>query len=259
MAHAFAKDSRSCAACVSWSGQRSLAADNTLVEVERYSLEAECRAAASGDYRRFTKAYHTCERWAPLPLLKAHGARPSRVVMPPSPPPAALGEAGEVRDALPAPAAMNDGARSLPIEIDKAPQPAQAVYAHWHRLKQEAGFPPARVFDPSQVRAAVPRLALLISTPDGADFVYRACGKAIARCLPGRPVGKRLGDCHPPEAAALLRADASACLGRGAPICQLIRRDPIAPGVRFVELLLPLADENKRAAFVLLYRHLPGG
>ncbi|HEY0833738.1 MAG TPA: hypothetical protein VGE72_07490, partial [Azospirillum sp.] len=78
MTHAFAKDSRACAACVSWGGERALSADNTLVEVPRYSVEGECRTAISQDYRKVRKSYHTCDSWSPLPLLRAHGGRTDR-------------------------------------------------------------------------------------------------------------------------------------------------------------------------------------
>lgn len=78
MTHAFAKDSRACAACVSWGGDRALSDDNTLVHVDRYSAEGECRTATSQDYRKVTRSYHTCPTWAPLPMLKKHGGRPER-------------------------------------------------------------------------------------------------------------------------------------------------------------------------------------
>jgi hypothetical protein len=261
MSHAFAKDSRACAACVSWGGARCLSPDQTLVEVERYSLEAECRTAASQDYRRVTKAYHTCGRWAPLPQMKAHGARPSRVTgtgaAPASPATAATPVA--VRAAVAATLVPEDlHCHATPVDIDKAPQALQVVYGHWHRLKQDRRFPAASEIDTAQVREAVARLCLL--APEGGEFVYRACGRAILRRLTVRPVGKRVSDCHPAEAAARFNADLKACLDRGEALCRLVRNDPmLPPGQRFIELLLPLADAAGRRAFVLAYRHVPGG
>lgn len=263
MSHAFAKDSRTCAACLSWGGARWLTAENTLVEVERYSLEAECRTAASQDYRRVTKAFHTCERWAALPLLKAHGARPTRSTGPAAAMAGVLARpgAGPLPPPAPEPAAPtapeDARCRSTPVDIDKAPPTLQAVYGHWHRLKQERRFPAAREIDTVQVREAVSRLCLL--TPDGDDFVYRSCGRAIQRRIGLRPVGKRVSDCHPHEAAVRFRDDLAACLKNGEARCLLVRNDPLLPGLRFVELLLPLADQSGKAAFVLAYRHVPGG
>lgn len=267
MSHAFAKDSRACAACVSWGGARTLASDNTLVQVERYSIEGECRTAASQDYRRITKAYHTCGRWAPLPLLKAHGARPTRTPGPSAAmagvlaqrtsPPEASATAPSAAPAEPAAVPEDQRCRSTPLDVDKTPPTAQVLYGHWHRLKQDRRFPAATEIDTAQVREAVARLCLL--APENGDFVYRACGRAVQRRLGMRVVCKTLADCHPPEAAERFRADVKSCLDSGEPRCHLVRNDPLLPGNKFVELLLPLADETGTAAFVLAYRHVPGG
>lgn len=272
MSHAFAKDSRACAACTSWGGDRSMAPDNTLVHVVRYSVEGECRTASSQDYRKITKAYHTCAAWAPLPMLKSHGARPTRtpghsaamagvlagapagrLAEPPSP--AAVAVPAPVVEAEP----IDLVCRSTPLEVDKAPPQVRVLHAHWHRVKQQRGMPMAREMDTAKFRDCVGRLCLLERTADGSDFVYRACGRAIQRRLDQRAVTRTLGACHPAEAAERLRADLAACLADGRAVCQLVRNDPLVPGVRFVELLLPLADGTGRPAMVLAYRHVPGG
>lgn len=272
MSHAFAKDSRACAACTSWGGDRSMAPDNTLVHVVRYSVEGECRTASSQDYRKVTKAYHTCAAWAPLPMLKAHGARPTRTpghsaamagVLAGAPagrlaePPAASIPAATapVVEAEP----VDTACRSSPLEVDKAPPQARVLYAHWHRVKQQRGMPMAREMDTARFRDCVGRLCLLERTADGRDFVYRACGRAIQRRLDQRAVMRPLTACHPAEPAERLRADLAVCLAEGQALCRVVHNDPLVPGVKFVELLLPLADETGRPAFVLAYRHVPGG
>ncbi|MGQ9369556.1 hypothetical protein [Azospirillum sp. ST 5-10] len=264
MTHAFAKDSRACAACVSWGGQRSLAADNTLVHVARYSVEGECRTAISQDYRKITKSYHTCPAWAPLPMLKSHGGRPERVAAP-----AAAAAAGAAA-AIGAPAAARPAAEpapetdvpvcsSSPLDVDMAPPQARILYTYWRRLKQQRAMPAAVDIDTAHIRECVSRLALLEPVQGGADFLYRACGRALQRRMGFRPVARALTACHAPEAADRWLADLRACLAAGEPRCQLVRNDPILPEARYVELLLPLADAQGRVALVMAYRHLPGG
>jgi hypothetical protein len=269
--HAFAKDSRACAACVSWGGERAMAPDNTLVHVTRYSVEGDCRTAISQDYRKVTKAYHTCAAWQPLPLLRAHGGRrgertpgpsaamsamiaggavvPDSVVSPPPPPRPA-----------PQPEPEPEGCRATPLDIDKVPAQARILYGYWHRLKlQHKALPAASDLDTAQIRECVSRLALLAPVDEGADFVYRACGRAIQRRLGMRPVTRTVSASHPAPAAERWLADLRACLAEREPRSLLVKDDPILPAARFVELLLPLADETGRPAFVLAYRHLPGG
>ncbi|HYH20880.1 MAG TPA: hypothetical protein VD995_19920 [Azospirillum sp.] len=279
MTHAFAKDSRACAACVSWSGQRVLAADNTLVEVPRYSVEGECRTAISQDYRKVRKSYHTCDAWSPLPLLRAHGGRtdrtpgpsaamaaimanaPAGAAAPVPPAPVAPPPKPAAPKPAAAPAAEPEVPRctATPLDIDKVPPQARVLHTYWTRLKRQRPMPGAREIDTAQVRDCVARLALLEPVRGGADFVYRACGKALAKRLGQRPVSRLLTACHPEDAAERWLADLRACLADGGPRSVLVRDDPILPGQKFVELLLPLADEQGRPAYVLAYRHLPGG
>lgn len=273
MSHAFAKDSRACAACTSWGGERSMAPDNTLVHVARYSVEGDCRTASSQDYRKVTKAYHTCAAWAPLAMLKAHGARPTRtpghsaamagllagapagrLAEPPAPAPVPVAAAPVVVAEAP-----DIRCRSTPLEFDKAPPQARVLYAHWHRVKQQRGMPMAREMDTARFRDCVGRICLLERAGGGDDFVYRACGRTIQRRLDQRAVTRTLAACHPAEAAGRLRADLDACLAQGRALCHVVHNDPMVPGARFIELLLPLADETGRPASVLAYRHVPGG
>ncbi len=270
MSHAFAKDSRACAACVSWGGERALAADNTLVHVARYNVEGECRTAVSQDYRKITKAYHTCEAWAPLPMMKAHGARPARSPGPSAAmagvlaaTPAGRSAAGRSAVGAPAPEAADADAEEIcsaaPLDVDKAPPGARQLYVHWHRKRGQRPMPTAAEIDTAQIRDSVSRICLMAPAPGGADFVYRSCGRALQRRLGFRPAGRLVAACHPEEAARRFLTDLRACLASGEARCLLVRGDPILPGVRFVELLLPLADERGRPALVLAYRHVPGG
>lgn len=276
MSHAFAKDSRACAACVSWGGERALSEDNTLVYVARHGVEGECRTASSQDYRRITKGYHTCTAWAPLPMLKKHGGRightpagqahtlvtaaASRPVQQPVSqpvPPAAAFAAAPV--ATPVVDAPPPPCRADVIDVEQTPQ-VRILYTHWLRLKRKRRMPLAREIDTAQVRESVPRIALMEPTADGGDFVYKSCGRALQRRLAGRPTTKRVTDCHPEQAAQRWLSDLRACLESGEPRCLLVRDDPMLPGAKFVELLLPLADvEGGPATRVLAYRHVPGG
>lgn len=278
MSHAFAKDSRACAACVSWGGERVMSEDNTLVRVARHGAEGECRTASSQDYRKVTKGYHTCQAWAPLPTLKKHGGRiggptASTGGVPPSasailattpPPPGALAQpATTVGGPSPATAAAPEAeappCRADPLDVDQTPQ-VRVLYTHWLRLKRKRAIPLVREIDTAQIRETVPRICLMEPTADGTDFVYKSCGRALQRRLALRPTTRRVTECHPPQAAQRWLADLRACLESGEPRCLMVRDDPMLPGTRFVELLLPLADEDGgKATRVLAYRHVPGG
>lgn len=271
MTHAFAKDSRACAACVSWGGDRALSDDRTLVHVGRYSAEGECRTASSQDYRKVTRSYHTCGTWAPLPMLKNHGGRPERqpvfaTPMKPAEPAAAASSAAVLAKPAPAPVVPAAPApepepavcRSEPLDIDQTPQAARVLHVYWRRVKQQRALPLAREMDTAQLREWVPRLCLMEPVDGGADFLYRACGRAVQRRLGRRPVPLRVSACHPADAAERFNADLRACLESGQPRSLLVRDDPMLPGTRFVELLLPLAGEDGRPACVLAYRHVPG-
>ncbi|CAO3423597.1 hypothetical protein [Azospirillum doebereinerae] len=269
MSHAFAKDSRACAACVSWGGERVLSDDNTLVRVARHGVEGECRTASSQDYRKVTKGYHTCATWAPLPMLKKHGGRlghapvtaASSVPRAATPPAAA---ASAVKASLAAAVAVLEAeppppCRADPLDVDQTPQ-VRVLYTHWLRLRRKRAIPLATEIDTAQVRETVPRICLMEPTADGADFVYKSCGRALQRRLSMRPTTRLVTECHPEQAAQRWLGDLRACLDSGEPRCLMVRDDPMLPGVRFVELLLPLADvEGGRATRVLAYRHVPGG
>lgn len=282
MSHAFAKDSRACAACVSWGGERALSEDNTLVHVARHGVEGECRTASSQDYRRVTKGYHTCTAWAPLPMLKKHGGRIGHtaadlhlpVTAAASRPIQSAAQSAGQPASQPVPAAAAFAAapvavavldvppppcRADPIDVEQSPQ-VSVLYTHWLRLKRKRRMPLAVEIDTSQVRESVPRIALMEPTADGADFVYKSCGRALQRRLAERPTTRRVTECHPEQAAQRWLSDLRLCLESGEPRCLLVRDDPMLPGAKFVELLLPLADvEGGPATRVLAYRHVPGG
>ncbi|AWK87565.1 PAS domain-containing protein [Azospirillum thermophilum] len=267
MSHAFAKDSRACAACISWGAERALSDDHTLVYVTRYSVEGECRTASSQDYRKVTKAYHTCPAWAPLPMLKKHGGRPDRpptfatpMAPPASPPQPAAKPAAPASSPSAVAEAEPPPCRADLLDVDKTPPQVRVLYAHWLRVKRKRPLPLAHEIDPAQMRESVARLCLMEPVAGGADFVYRACGRALQRRLGRRVVTHSVTALHPAQAAARWLADLRACLESGEPRCLLVRDDPMLPGTRFVELLLPLADvEGGPATRVLAYRHVPGG
>ena len=285
MSHAFAKDSRACAACVSWGGERAMSDDNTLVHVARHGVEGECRTASSQDYRKVTKGYHTCAAWSPLPMLKKHGGRMGHapVTAASSHPPAggtagpnaarggsvfsatatATPGAGSSVAAAPAATAVPEveapPCRADPLDVDQTPQ-VRVLYTHWLRLRRKRALPLAVEIDTSQVRETVPRICLMEPTADGTDFVYKSCGRALQRRLAMRPTTRRVTECHPEQAAQRWLADLRACLDSGEPRCLMVRDDPMLPGLKFVELLLPLADvDGGKATRVLAYRHVPGG
>lgn len=268
MSHAFAKDSRACAACVSWGGERAMSEDNTLVHVARHGVEGECRTASSQDYRKVTKGYHTCTAWSPLPMLKKHGGRFDRappVGAVPSTPASTASHPAQTAGSSTAspPVAVLEAepplCRADPLDVDQTPQ-VRVLYTHWLRLRRKRPLPLAVEIDTAQVRESVPRICLMEPTADGTDFVYKSCGRALQRRLAMRPTTRRVSECHPEQAAQRWLADLRACLESGEPRCLMVRDDPMLPGVRFVELLLPLADEEGgKATRVLAYRHVPGG
>lgn len=267
MSHAFAKDSRACAACVSWGGERAMSEDNTLVHVARHGVEGECRTASSQDYRKVTKGYHTCAAWSPLPMLKKHGGRMGHAPVTaaashPQPHPvaarsvfsAATASSVAVLEAEPPPPCRAD-----PLDVDQTPQ-VRVLYTHWLRLRRKRALPLAVEIDTAQVRETVPRICLMEPTADGSDFIYKSCGRALQRRLAMRPTTRRVTECHPEQAAQRWLADLRACLDSGEPRCLMVRDDPMLPGLKFVELLLPLADvDGGKATRVLAYRHVPGG
>lgn len=289
MSHAFAKDSRTCAACVSWGGERALSGDNTLVHVAAFSVAGGCRTASSNDYRKITKAYHTCPAWSALPMMKKHGGRPEH--HPTSSPRASqLSPATPVDPVVPLPvlelaepvpvagipvASVPDmavapvlaappapplaGCRSELLDIDKTPPQVHLLFLHWRKLRRDRPLPMMTELDTAQIRDTITRLCLMEPVDDGDDFLYRSCGRAIQRRMGFRPVMRLVSDCHLVEAAVRFNDDLRACLDRGEPRCLLVRDDPILPGKRFVELLLPLAGPDGRPATVLAYRHFPGG
>lgn len=273
MSHAFAKDSRACAACVSWGGERTLSDDSTLVRVARHGVEGECRTASSQDYRKVTKGYHTCPSWAPLPTLKKHGGRighaPVTAAASVARPVTAAGAVakaaakGGVAPPAVAPAPVvalpPPPCRADPLDVEQTPQ-VRVLYTHWLRLRRKRAIPLATEIDTSQVRETVPRVCLMAPTEDGTDFVYASCGRALQRQLAMRPTTRRVTDCHPEQAAQRWLHDLRACLDSGEPRCLMVRDDPMLPGKTFVELLLPLADvAGGKATRVLAYRHVPGG
>lgn len=269
MTHAFAKDSHSCAVCVSWGGERRVSDDNALVHVERYSVSGECRAAVSQDYHKATRSYHTCPVWSPLPVLKAHGARPQRqpitsmpipaAAMKPAPSPAPAARPAPAPAPVPAVEPDSLRCRSTPLDIEQTPPPARVLFSYWHRLKKQRPMPAAHEMDTAQLRDCVSRLSLMAPAPDGDDFIYRSCGRAVQRRLAVRAVCRRVRDLHPAEAAERWLADLRACFTEGVVKSHLVRNDPLLPGNRYVEVLLPLADARGNTVFVLAYRHLPGG
>ena len=162
--------------------------------------------------------------------------------------------------AVPPPPPAPPVCRAEPLDLDKIPQIASLLYVHWRRVRRGRPMPEARDIDTAQIRECVSRLCLMEPVRGGEDFLYRACGRAVQRRMgPQRAVPRLVGDCHPAEAAERFIADLRACLEAGEPRALLVRDDPMLPGARFVELLLPLADEDGRPACVLAYRHVPGG
>lgn len=281
MTYAFAKDSRACAVCQSWAGQRELSPDMTLAYVPRYSAEGECRTAVSQDYGRVTKSYHTCECWSAMLMLRAHGARHSRTpgpsaamegllaatpgdkraAPPPPAPPSPSVSAAPARAAAPplAPIPPVELCDSTPLDFDKVPPTALVLLNYWRRLKGDRALPAAAEINTAALRDTLTKLSLFAPAADGQGFEYRACGRAVRRRLEIRPAGRRVEECHDPDSAARLNADLRACLADSAARAVLVRGDKLLPGQKFVELFLPLSDPRGAPAFVLAWRNVPGG
>lgn len=148
---------------------------------------------------------------------------------------------------------------STPLELDRVPPMAGVLLSYWRRVKGDRAAPGATELDTAHLRDSLARLCLFERAADGGDFVYRACGRAVRRRLDARPAGLRLADCHDEGSAARLAADLRACLDAVRPMAALVRGDPLLPGQKYVELLLPLAGADGRPAMVLAWRNVPGG
>lgn len=148
---------------------------------------------------------------------------------------------------------------SAPLELDRIPPVAGVLLSYWRRLAADRPAPAATEINTAHLRDSLSRLCLLAPVGDGGDFVYRACGRAVRRRLDLRPAGRRLTECHDAESAARLAADLRACLAAVRPMAALVRGDPLLPGQKYVELLLPLTDAAGRPAMVLAWRNVPGG
>lgn len=164
--------------------------------------------------------------------------------------------------AVPVPAP--ESCASTPLELDRIPPVAGVLFSYWRRLKGERGAPAASEMDTAHLRDSLARLCLFAPAansgdPACGDFIYRACGRAVRRRLDTRPVGRRLTECHDADSAARLAADLRACLDAVRPMAALVRGDPLLPGQKYVELLLPLTDAAGRPAMVLAWRNVPGG
>lgn len=148
---------------------------------------------------------------------------------------------------------------SAPLELDRIPPVAGVLLSYWRRVAGDRPAPMATEINTAHLRDSLSRLCLLAPVGDGGDFVYRACGRAVRRRLDLRPAGRRLTECHDADSAARLAADLRACLNAVRPMAALVRSDPLLPGQKYVELLLPLTDAAGRPAMVLAWRNVPGG
>lgn len=148
---------------------------------------------------------------------------------------------------------------SAPLELDRIPPVAGVLLSYWRRVAGDRPAPMATEINTAHLRDSLSRLCLLAPVGEGGDFVYRACGRAVRRRLDLRPAGRRLTECHDADSAARLATDLRACLDAVRPMAALVRGDPLLPGQKYVELLLPLTDAAGRPAMVLAWRNVPGG
>lgn len=175
------------------------------------------------------------------------------LVSPPvAPPPAAP---------APAPVAVPppEGCVSAPLALDRIPPMAGVLLSYWRRVKGDRPMPAATEINTAHLRDSLARLCLFAPAADGQDFEYRACGRAVRRRLDLHPAGLTIGACHDAAGGARLSADVKDCFEAGTERALLVRGDPMLPGQKFVELLLPLAGADGKMAFVLAWRNVPGG
>ena len=197
----------------------------------------------------------------PTPLTPLQPKEPAPVAPTPAPaPPVPVHGVQSYAAALPGrPAPATEPCASAALELDRIPPVAGVLLSYWRRVAGDRRAPAATEINTAHLRDSLSKLCLLAPVGDGGDFVYRACGRAVRRRLDLRPAGRRLTECHDADSAARLAADLRACLDAVRPMAALVRGDPLLPGQKYVELLLPLTDAAGRPAMVLAWRNVPGG
>jgi len=247
MSEGFAKDSKACAACIAWNGERTLSHSNTLAAVLSRQTPGECRAPASPNYRKVTRAFFTCSSWAPMAMLRSHGGLPEmapRAHATAAPPPVAE-------------PAEQTHYRSRLYPLDRSPAPVAALYEYWLRRKGERALPDRRLIRPWELKGYLGWLSLIEAAPGGRVLVWRMLGSRMASWLPLNPVGRSLHDIGNPELSRHLHQDLVSCLESGRPECLLVQTDLFASPESYFQLALPLAESehSTRATFLCLYTH----
>ncbi|MBI1206115.1 MAG: PAS domain-containing protein [Azospirillum sp.] len=275
MAEGFAKDSRACAACISWTGERTLSHACTLATVNTRQQPGNCRAPNSPNYRKSTRAFHTCAAWAVMEMLRAHGGRPDLPVRGGPERPASdrgvperviverrvSSDSGRSPTSGPskaAPPAELPRFQSRRFPLERCPEPMRALLDYWQAKAGGRQIPDRRRILPWEIRHLLGRLSLVEAGRNGGAFVFRLYGSQLSGPFGISPTGRRHTEIFGPETAGLFDAEWSACLRAQEPRCNRISTDLFGMRLSYLELLLPLGESDPALPAHLLcsYTHL---
>jgi hypothetical protein len=141
------------------------------------------------------------------------------------------------------------------IELRHADQ--RALYAYWCSKRRQDGRLPARAdIDPVEMRALLPRLALIDVLRDGdrLAFRYRLTGTEIVDRAGRDPTGKRFEELYSGDYLKTAHATYREVVETGRPHTS-DRVYPLVPGREYMSydrLLLPLASDGSTVDMVML-------
>lgn len=264
MSDAFTIDSRTCAACAAWTGERSLARSNTLSVVEHRQVLGECQGPRSPRFRTVTRASATCDHWEPLPLLRAHGGRPGHALAASGsassalPSAAPLGVTGVARfgpSSVASPGPTDHGYVSRLWAVEKCHPTVVELFRLWNRERGRNRLPPRESLKPWELRKYLGLAALyeVVALEPVSDYRCLHQGAELTRHLGVRAVGLRLSDLDDYAFAAPLFRDLEDCRREETADCRLVETSVYGPIRKFVRLALPFAGGDGRTALILTY------
>lgn len=133
----------------------------------------------------------------------------------------------------------------------------ETLYAYWRGKRGHGGKLPARAdIDPVDLRALLPRLALIDVLRDdaGLAFRYRLTGTEIVDRAGRDPTGKRFEDLYSGDYLATANATYREVVETGRPHTS-DRVYPLVPGREYMSydrLLLPLASDGSTVDMIML-------
>jgi len=260
MSDAFTIDSRACAACAAWTGERSLARANTLSVVAHRQVLGECQGPRSPKFRTITRASGTCDQWEPLAMLRAHGGRPGHnwtLPVPATVPSSVIGSSviGPLDEVTQPPGEPDHGYISRLWAVEKCHPMVVELFRHWNRARGRDRLPGRDTLKPWELRRYLGLAALfeVIDLEPVPDYRCLHQGAELTRHLGVRAAGRRLSDLEDYAFASPLYRDLEACRREETADCRLVETNVYGPIRKFVRLALPFAGSDGRAALILTY------